>query len=389
MPRQLAFLPFGIVPFVSGFFIVHCVALIIPPLRRRSVGSQAQQRPLVLASLVLGVAMLLVQTSAVVKYLESFANGNAVIPPPAALWVQFVVAHLLLLGLMLLVTRLGMMNGFALGAVVEAANHVPSVVKNASAMVADETVTIAAVLLLLTVLVFFAFFFLKLARASRPTFDAVPSRVPFPIAGLLPWAFASGLLSLPVSLAAWNDGALEVARALQRSSWLYLGVHLTLVVLFSLSFGWLFFRPRAVGALWLEWKKVDGTNGARVLLPVAQLRSAVAIAAVPLTTIGLLFVLRISLGANVLTDLLACAFVFSDLVDERRARRSLGQLATVRAVQRMAEVEPLLAVLKAAKIPAFARSFHFRATLQFFGPYAPVEICVPVAREAEAAQRLA
>jgi hypothetical protein len=48
-------------------------------------------------------------------------------------------------------------------------------------------------------------------------------------------------------------------------------------------------------------------------------------------------------------------------------------------------VEPALHALAAAGIPAVARNRAFRALLQFFGAYAPIELCVPPERAGEAA----
>ncbi len=53
-------------------------------------------------------------------------------------------------------------------------------------------------------------------------------------------------------------------------------------------------------------------------------------------------------------------------------------------LHRVYAVEPALAALAAAGIPAFARTRHFRALSHFFGPYAPIEILVPLERAAEA-----
>jgi hypothetical protein len=53
-------------------------------------------------------------------------------------------------------------------------------------------------------------------------------------------------------------------------------------------------------------------------------------------------------------------------------------------VHRVYEVEPALAALSAAGIPAWARGVHARSTLHFFAPYFPIELMVPPERSAEA-----
>lgn len=49
-------------------------------------------------------------------------------------------------------------------------------------------------------------------------------------------------------------------------------------------------------------------------------------------------------------------------------------LASLRPLHRVHAVEPVVAALSEAGIEARLRSFHVRALLHFFGPYAPVEV---------------
>ena len=145
----------------------------------------------------------------------------------------------------------------------------------------------------------------------------------------------------------------------------------------AVAFGFLFFRPRAVGQLWARWLPgVDETGAvlaARALLPRALVLSVALTVGVPLA-LTILFTLQgvAGLSGGTVALLAPVALLVTDVVDEWRARRRLGLLVSIRPVQRTAEVEPILRALKAAGIEAHARTFCYRVTQQFFAPYAPV-----------------
>src|SRR4051794_12815749 len=62
------------------------------------------------------------------------------------------------------------------------------------------------------------------------------------------------------------------------------------------------------------------------------------------------------------------ALVLSDLFDEWLARRVHGALAMVHPLQRLAEVEPVLHVLRQARIPCFSSSDPMRRSRCSFRP---------------------
>jgi hypothetical protein len=89
-------------------------------------------------------------------------------------------------------------------------------------------------------------------------------------------------------------------------------------------------------------------------------------------------------GAGQIAMLFAIAW---DLRTEWRARGELGELVAVWPIQQVYAVDPALAALQAAGIDARARGLRFRQLLQFFAPYAPIEVLVPP-HQAEEAGRL-
>lgn len=379
LQRPPTFLYFGLVPFVSAFTLVEVIALVVPPLRRRRVGNTRERAPLDLASWVLSLVFVAVQSFSTSRFLESVAEDERWFPPLPSMVAQHVAAHALMLGLMVLVTRRGLLNGFVLALFCEA---FVVVFANLARMASVGLPTPGMVL----VLFLFVAAFVTLSRHSRRSDPSGPSAVPFPAAGLLPWVFAGALLSLPSTLSVWLPSFEGLARELMYSPSFYGTVNALLMTLLTALFGWLFFRPRAVGELWARWMKADATAAsarAARLLPKALVLNAAVLVASQLVRDALMADL-----ASFLMQLLVAAFIVTDVVDELRWRRTHGDAVFVRSLHRVAEVEPVLAMFQQTGIPCFARSVGLRALNHFFAPYVPMELFVPGARVDEARRAL-
>jgi len=169
---------------------------------------------------------------------------------------------------------------------------------------------------------------------------------------------------------------------------LYFALFAFVAVGVALIIGVLSFRPRAIGAIWKRWvpgvDEVGVVAAARSLLPRALAVSLGLTVGLPFLVMA--FTSNFGLGSGGVASLLvivgACAV--ADVQDEWLALRRLGPLISVWEVQRTAEVEPILHVLRGAGIEAHPRSFLLRATQQFFAPWIPVSILVPVGRADEA-----
>jgi hypothetical protein len=157
----------------------------------------------------------------------------------------------------------------------------------------------------------------------------------------------------------------------------------------ALLLGFLYFRPRSVGQLWARWvpgtDQVGVASRARSLLPRALGLSVAVNVAAPLALTVLMTTQDMrGFRAGTIQFLIMLLLWVRDLLAEWRARRRLGPLKTVRQVQRTAEIEPIVRALGAVGIEAHARTFGLRTTQQFFAPFLPMEILVPVARAADA-----
>lgn len=389
---RFSLLSFGIAPFVTGFLLVELVALIIPALRGRRVGSALERAPLDKAALVLGAVFLLVQISQLVLLTKMADELAPSFPSAASIWGQYIASHLALLGLIYWVSRSGLLNGFALVVLVEVAMAAVTALGQLRTGFLEETITPGGVGLVVLFLAGVSAVVVRLSRSSRPSGGLGPTAVPFPISGIAPWTTAANVLSFVMVLGSAFLALDEPSEWLKQSSWGYTFVNAFLTLDFTLLFGFLFFRPRAVGQLWARWARgIDETAvvvRARALLPRAMSLAGLLLVG------GVIASLLLQLGwgapaaGGMLFEIIIGTLVTVDLIDEWRARRTMGPLVSVRPLHRMAEVEPVAYRLTLAGIPFFARSAAYRAALQFFGPHVPVEILVPLDRADEARRLL-
>jgi hypothetical protein len=132
---------------------------------------------------------------------------------------------------------------------------------------------------------------------------------------------------------------------------------------------------------------LDGTATAAVrrALRSANARSfalAVGVSAFPVVASGVDVPAALPIGS--LLSAFIVAAVTKDVWAEAAARERHPVLASAWPVHRVDAVDPVLAALSRAGIPAHARSRQYRVLFHVFAPYAPIEIFVPVERVADA-----
>jgi hypothetical protein len=184
-------------------------------------------------------------------------------------------------------------------------------------------------------------------------------------------------LRLPASIAKLGDWI--VPKSLEPSLWQLRGLEALFTAAACLVLAWAFNQPRVVAEAWPRAgvPEVDAQQtqtGVRAAF-------ARALAVALLICCGLLALqwfcadagLRVSLVGATLT---AC--VVADVVGELRFRSRQGAVAGVWPVHRLYLLTPLLRALDAADISAFPRARRYRTLWNFFAPFAPVEILVPI-----------
>jgi hypothetical protein len=375
----------GMAPFATAFVLVEVMALLLPPLRALRVGGAKARSTLDRTAWLLGCVLLVLQLFGVVR----FASTQLIdLPAPALMWAQFLVAHAAMLALAAVVSRFGLGNGFGLLMAVGFLDAFVGAGRQLLDQVRSEALAPLGFLAFVAILGATCWLAVRLGRAGRGRGGLVPSSAPFPVSSAVAWTWAGTVLALPATLSAWMPGLWEVQRTLQSSQVAYDGLLLFVACDVALGLGFLFFRPRAVGAIWARWVPgVDETGvvaAARALLPASLAISVGVTVGLPFLVLLLSNAAGVVLGGMSVIVVLTISCALVDIVDEWSALRRLGRLISVWEVQRTAEVEPLISRLKSAGIEAHARSFLLRATQQFFTPWIPVSILVPAAREAEA-----
>jgi hypothetical protein len=374
---------FGLNPFISSFLIVELVAL-IPALNVRRVGTFSQRAPLRLAAILLGVLLLAIQSFSMLKYLQSSTSvmTGSLDSSPAEAVAALAIVALMVFGASVVVDRWGIGSGFAVVLAALTSGELYALTKNLGRALGNEIVTPVTLPLVLGLFIAAAVIAVKLTRVPR-TAGASPSWVPIPVSTLQPMSAAAALLSLPATL------GLRLARDLQSSPVVYNAISAVVIAALAIPLGLLFFRPSQVEKMWKQWRpgsdaKAEAWSKARLPRALAQ-AAAVCIALPLISNLFSFWLLVPSIGTGMLA-IIPLSLIATDVIEEALARHRLGPLIAVRPVWRFAELEPVLATLAAANIPAFPRSGHYRVLLGFFAPYAPLTLLVPAAKAEEARQ---
>ncbi len=371
-----AFLSIGISPIVLAFILVELFALSIPTLRQRRLAGAEARAGLRQASLRLGSLLIFLQSLFHVWELRH--NGYI---GPEGLTFFFTAAALAagsytLLWLMRLVDRRGLGQGFSVvlaGVLLSWVLPRPWVKVPPPAAPPDSPLLGLALVVILAFLVF----------QSRPSTvqESFPRSLPLPTSGLQPlvlstlgWGFLASLRQLFQS-----ETGYSVLSALKPSSPGSYVVVLALAILFSILFN----RPSHVREAWARnspWPFEELSRHVRRLFWNGLLASAFLMLAGKFLQ-SLLDRQRVAIDVTALAGL---AFISMDLLGEWRFRTTIAPIRTAWELHRVHAVDPVLAALREARIPAFPRGFRHRSLMHFFGPMVPVEILVPTEHEAEA-----
>jgi preprotein translocase subunit SecY len=394
----------GIMPFLSAAFLVELVALLRPRWRALRHGGPEGRGKLGRAMWIVTVGLCVFQGFAIVKMAQSLASIQTV-----ALTSTFSVfgavlsltAATCLLGLLAqLAGGYGIAGGFAVLSVglplFPATRHLAAGVVNGVPSPAD----LGVLAVLSAAVVATTAYALRIAPARVPLTSADPGyreapgaappppfAVPVPASGVAPLVVAASLLMFPATFARMGlpiPGALALERDTP-----YRVASLILLALGALFFTWVFNAPARVAAL---VARADESRAAatveveaRAGMREAWLRS--------LTFLVVLFAIAqlagrysgLPAGASGLALLTALGL---DLVAEWRARAATPELVPVWPEHRSYAVPIARHALAAAGITLHARGEHLHRLLQFYGPYAPVDLMVPRADAERAAELL-
>lgn len=376
-PEFLSWAALGVQPFLTAFVVVEVVALVVPALRARRLAGAAARRPLTVAALWLGLALLLVQagTQAIwfltLRPVDAYAAVHE--SPRAVLFgVSLIVGSGVLLWLANVVARRGYGNGLAVvvGAgllwnLADWAYYGVMAIQSGEVAPARAAVIAAGA----GALVWLTLRYVGDADRERA--------LPRPASGIVPVVWAVSLLTVPATLQSLFEFESELVSQLVPGTLLYAGAHLVLAGLLTPFCLWLFARDALIGSA----RERFGVTAAREDVGVGSLRFSVG-SNLALAGLGVLAAWA-GLFFPVITVVVLTA-IAKDLAGEARFGREHGALASAGSLQRLYLVEPALSVLEDEGIPAHPRALSHRTLWQFFAPWLPVELLVPVEHEARA-----
>jgi preprotein translocase subunit SecY len=395
-------LALGLMPAITALLIVEVAALIVPRWRPLRIGGPDGRRALYRSVLALTLAITLLQSYFMLRYLQSarMAEGGL---DGVAITLTLIGGTFALLGLARAIDRYGLGNGFAVltaGSALLAVMDPGGIGRRLLFLLDEGPARLAGYLLAVGGMALVTW--RVLTEHQRRPIDALGLRAP--ASGLAPLELAATVLVVPATLA--NFGvALGPLASVGPGARGYLALQLALVAAGCVLFVRLFNRPARVAETIARFSDAPETIDQAALRAHvtllgrhAALKSAAFLAAVVLGTHwaermgqGLMMEIRSTTGASLLPEAMLAVVVTAvlmDVIGEWRARTG-QELLAVWPLHRLYAVDPAIARLAAAGITAYPRGVYLRTLLQFFGPWVPVELLVPKDRAAEAQTLLA
>ncbi len=380
---SISLLLIGLVPIIVAFMLVEIIAMILPKLRAYRHGGFQGRAKLQRAALMLAMGLIVLNAFQRVR----FARSVDMIGDDAITFFLTSTALILgssaLLGLMTLVERHGLGNGFS---VVLAGTLVTEIIPRswlgghaAKTGNPEHLVGGLILLILLPVLIF--------SQRPKPVSESesMPRSLPVPTSGLQPLALPAsilGVLNAAVSLLG-TDGLIRLKAT--ASSFLNTAsmAGFVSVALLCILFSLLFNRHYHVMEPWARLfpdQKEEMSSRAWRMFGAGLLYTLVFL--LVLTFLQILLNQE-SKGLD-LVVLVTLAFIGMDLVKEWRFRNAFGSMVSLWPLHRVHAVGPVVVGLRGAAIPVFTKGLHHRSLMHFFGPLVPIEILVPADRAEEA-----
>lgn len=374
----------GLVPIVTGFFLVELAAWGGPRWRPLRAGGLESRRRLRRAALVSSLVLSLVQGFFVSRSLLAsgaripMADAELVSPELGSWFVPLAMLSLtagvcLMVGLARAIERHALGAGFSLLTAALAAVHLVE-----SGWIAvrrggwPEVAVRSPLDLMLGALLVVGALAGLAAVLQRPVRARRGPSIRMPSSGLAPLVIASSLLMLPATLAPVFNWRLPADfAAMVPGTWTFSLVYAALALAFAVPLSNGFSRPDA--------GEEQDPEALRVALGVSV---AVLLGLAAASQLGSHF-LGVAVDLSVLAALPAVAL---DLAAEWRLRSSHGELVALRACPRLPAASAALERLADAGIPAIVRGLHHRSLWHFFAPHLEMELLVPtsLAETAEA-----
>lgn len=376
--EQLSFGALGIVPVIDAFVLAEVLALIVPGWRRRRHAGPLARAPIRAAVAITAATLLVLQGWFIVQYIR--ALGPDIMAPGAWPAIEiissFAIGTLALVGVAALIREHGLGNGY--GALIAGGWFVhvggawldgPPI--HTELVIGAVTGLAIAVPLAVT------------ARWRIARMGEAPIRVP--ASGVAPLGEAGGLVVVVAVLSRFplSDVTLKLydwTIAARAQQWLLIALVAAFTLLWSLAFA----RPAVTRRL-----------AERVGLTAPSWRAwwhAVALSCALLLLVGAAatFAARVRPSAASLVDAITIATIAMVLLDIHADwRRRRVPLERVWSLHQAQHVDLVARALDDAAIPHHFSSTYLKTLLAFFGPFAPVDVLVPIEHAPAARQKLA
>jgi len=371
----------GVQPVLSGFVLVELAALLVPAWRPLRTGGRAGREKLRRASLILGMLLALGQAFVMALGYEKAASSDLGAGFRILTVLILLGATAALIALASFVDGEGLGGGFPvlllaftlpdIGAPLgQAYSAVQNGVLPGSAL---QTGAVGLALLVGASLWFFSPYCLPGTEPGQH-----PALLSRPACGVAPLSVVPALLAFLTALFALQTGR-RIGLPVQFDL-----VMLGLSVLAAIGFAYLFNRPDRFSVVWKALSPLPPERLPR-LKPV-MLECVLFVGLAVLVPAGLVRVLGNSHVPGAIPVILATGII-ADLIREWRARTNGSRLVPVWEIHQVYAVPPAMRLLQAQGFHPFAKGLRLRSLLQFYGPYAPIVVLVPVG-EAQAAYAL-
>jgi hypothetical protein len=365
----------GFAPLTLGYVTVEFAAFLVPQWRWLRAGSQTGRAKLHRASLILGLFIAMGQT---VFLILAFRNGGASLVSAVAAGVVLVGATAALVVLAQFTNNDGLGSGFTCLVLAAGILTISAPIKNVLIAVQIGKIPLSSFLGETLVLGLVGLLVVLLSsELCLPETASDVLRIGRPASGLAPITVIPAALAMLPALTGigkpnanpWNspDGKLFWS-----------------CLLSVFVFAYLFNLPKRIARVW-DALSPNPLEGLPRLKP-AMVESALFIA----SAVGLQSFLIGWLKRFYVPDLVAVILVTAavcDLAQEWLARGGAANLTIAWEIHQPYAVAPAMRLLEAQGFHPFARGLHVRCLLQFFGPYVPIQILVPL-DEAQACRSL-
>lgn len=356
----------GLSPIVAGFLLVEVVVLLVPRWRYLRVSGPHGRDRLERWSYTVGGILAAIQVWGMLLWARSLGmfigwEAGLVFFVGGLSWIAILV------GLARLIQQWGVANGFA---VLLTAELVPKLLagnRTGSALSTRENGPYVAYLIIGVMCVGIAF--LIEHRRSNPRTGSLWLQTP--LSGLVPVFITIWFLNLPATLSHYGLDLHHLLDRLVLSTGGHAIAAADIIVALTVPIAFLFHMPSHVTPLLRDSSPAETQRSIWLALPWTLLFT-VSVGIVP-TFLAAELALPFYASGSSLAFLVVLTL---DAYHECRARVRHSNLVPVWPEHRLYAVGVLMDALEEAGIAAHARATRYRALLQFFGPYVPVEILV-------------